>query len=193
MSDIVLRDHTLTHLPGLTVEPEMLTARFASGCSMTHCTGRCCVYGVYVDTLEHQVILDHAATIQAQMDAAQEKDPTRWFDPQPIDDPDFPSGRAFGTAEVNGGCVFLNGRKRCVLQQASTADTGNLKPFFCIAYPVTIYKGELCLDDPNAADCCTPDPGGQQTVFDLCAHELHHVLGARGVRELRNLSDGDRT
>jgi hypothetical protein len=49
----------------------------------------------------------------------------------------------------------------------------------------------LCLDDPRAVDCCTPDPGGQRTVFDLCARELDHVLGADGIGELRRLFSRD--
>jgi Fe-S-cluster containining protein len=191
MTDIVLRRHRLTHLPELRVEPSMLTARFAADCSMSRCTGRCCAHGVYVELAERQAILDNAAAIQAQMDASQARNPAVWFDPEPIEDADFVSGRAVGTAEVNGGCVFLNEAGRCVLQKASTIQTGNLKPFFCVAFPVTIDKGALCLDDPRAVDCCTPDPGGQRTVFDLCARELDHVLGADGVGELRRLFSRD--
>src|SRR5215213_9759632 len=107
MKAMVLRRHRLTHLPELCVEPAMLTARFASDCSMTRCTGRCCAHGVYVELTEREAILDNAAAIQAQMDASQTKDPARWFDAEPIEDADFVSGRAVGTAEMNGGCVFL--------------------------------------------------------------------------------------
>jgi len=153
---------------------------------MTRCAGRCCAHGVYVALTEREAILDNVAAIQAQMDASQAKDPALWFDPEPIEDADFPSGRAVGTAEVNGGCVFLNDAGRCVLQKASTAQTGNLKPFFCIAFPVTIDKGMLCLDDPRAVECCTPDPNGHRTVVDLCGHELDHVLGTEGADELRH-------
>ena len=187
MTDLVLRRHKLRHLSTLQVEPGMLTARFASDCSMTRCTGRCCAHGVYVGLAEQQTILDNAAGIQGQMDASQVQDPAQWFDPEPVEDADFPSGRAIGTAELNGGCVFLNEAGRCVLQKASTAQTGNLKPFFCTAFPLTLDHGTLCLDDPRATGCCTPDPAGEQDVFDLCAQELEHVLGADGVGELRRL------
>jgi len=191
MTDIVLRRHSLKHLPNLTVEPELLTARFAADCSMRRCTGRCCVHGVYVDLVEHRAILDNAAAVQAQMDSSQTTEPEKWFEPGPIEDADFPSGHAFGTTEINGGCAFLNEAGRCVLQQASTDQTGNLKPFFCFAFPLTIYKGELCLDDPKDAGCCTPDPNGQRTVFDLCPQELEYVLGADGVSELRGGEGGN--
>ena len=191
MKDIVLHRHRLAHLADLHVDPSLLTARFASDCSMMRCTGRCCAHGVYIELTERQAILDNAAAIQAHMDASQTKDPALWFDAEPIEDGDFASGRAVGTAEVNGGCVFLNGAGRCVLQKASTVQTGNLKPFFCVAFPVTIDKGTLCLDDPRAVDCCTPNPDGPLTVFDVCAYELDHVLGAEGVGGLKRLSSGD--
>jgi hypothetical protein len=93
------------------------------------------------------------------------------------------------------GCVFLDADRRCVLQRASEASGGAvaLKPFFCTAFPVVIDNGVLGVD-PNAtttgaAECCIHDPGGPLTVFDVCAFELEHVVGAAGVAELRRLSE----
>lgn len=119
------------------------------------------------------------------MDAAQEHDPARWFDPEPSADSDFPSGRAFGTAVSNGGCVFLRSDRRCALQAASDAHTGRLKPIFCWAFPVTIVNGLLCLDDPRDAPCCTPSATGGKTALELCGDELTVLLGAEGLEELR--------
>lgn len=185
MSEITLRRHAIRHIPDLKVDPEVLTARFPRDCSMKGCTGRCCETGIWADSAEHDAILKHAALIQTHMDPSQERSPERWFDAEPWDHPDFPSGRAIGTAVANGGCVFLAADGRCVLQKASDARTGNLKPFFCFAFPLTISDGTLCLDEARDAACCTPAPNGSLSVFELCAEELEYVLGANGVNELR--------
>ena len=190
MSEFILRHHLLPHIRDLKVEPAVFTARFDRACSMSRCTGRCCEDGVWTDAAEHEAILRHAAPIQAQMDHSQERNPDRWFDAEPRVDSDFPSGLAIGTAVTNGACVFLDADRRCVLQKASTGEAGNLKPFFCVTFPLTINEGTLCLDDPRDAACCTPSSDGPLSVFELCPQELEHMLGVDGVAELRDLARG---
>jgi Fe-S-cluster containining protein len=185
MSEIILRCHALRHLPDLKVHPDVLHARFRAECSVARCAGQCCEEGAWVDAAERDAILRHGAQIQALMDPSQEQNPERWFDPTPWDHTDFPSGRAVSTAAINGACVFLGSDRRCVLQKASTADTGTLKPFFCIAFPLTIVDGVLCFDDARDAACCTPDACGSVSALEFCAYELRHMLGTEGVEELQ--------
>jgi hypothetical protein len=193
MSEITLRRHALPHLQVLTVEPKLLAARFDRECATSRCTGRCCEGGVWTDAAEYAAILKSAAVIQKQMDLSQERNPDHWFDPTPRDDADFPSGSAMGTTVVNGACVFLGADRRCVLQKASSSETGNLKPFFCAAFPLTICEGTLCLDDADDTACCTPSADGPLSVFGLCAEELEHVVGIDGVTELRAVAGGPMT
>ena len=193
MAPIILTRHRLRHLPDLQVDPDILTARYDRSCSTANCTGQCCATGVWADAAERDAILRHADRIQAHMDPLQERNPDRWFDPEPWDHPDFPSGRAIGTASANGACVFLNADRRCVLQTASDAQTGRLKPFFCFAFPVTISESTLCLDEARDAACCTPVGDGPRTALELCAVELDYVLGAEGVAELRRRACGANT
>ena len=82
------------------------------------------------------------------------------------------------------------GTGRCVLQAASPEGVP-LKPFFCTAFPVTIVEGVLTLDDKDfraGQPCCDSTEGGPLTVFDTCAMELTHVVGAEGVARLRVLA-----
>ena len=181
-----LRRHTLHHIPELTINAAVLHARFPRDCSMTHCTAKCCGTGVWMDLAEHRNILQHAALIQAHMDSSQEKNPDQWFDPETWEHEDFPSGHAMGTAVCHGACVFLGADRRCVLQKASNEETGNLKPFFCVAFPITICDSELRIDEAKDSACCSPCSGGPLTVFEVCAEELKHVLGEDGVRELED-------
>jgi Fe-S-cluster containining protein len=174
------------------VAPELLQARFAPGCATRLCAAACCRSGVWLDPAERDRVLAHADVVRQAMDPDQPRDPRLWFSRRSVADPDFPSGRAVHTRVRKGRCVFLNGAGRCVLQKASAADGGlQLKPFFCTAFPVTIDHGVLTLDDARCRagqPCCAPAAFGPLTVFETCASELRHVLGAAGLRRLRRIA-----
>lgn len=176
----------------LAVDPSMLEVRFAAGCSTARCRGACCRSGVWVDVRERDRVIAHAGLVREAMDPGQPRDTRRWFSRRAITDTDFPSGRAIHTRVKGGRCVFLNREGRCVLQKASTTRPRlQLKPFFCTAFPVTIAHGVLMLDDEDyraGQPCCAATKGGPLTVFDTCAMELRHVLGAAGVSRLRALA-----
>jgi len=137
---------------------------------------------------EQDRILENADVIRRLMDETQDRDPANWFE-NPFQDADFPSGTAITTRLHNGGCVFLNQEGRCVLQIAES-EVGDLKPFFCRAYPLCIHTGTLTIDDENCPEelqCCGVVGHGTLTIFDVCAFELEYVLGKDGVTELRQL------
>ncbi|MBI4418666.1 MAG: DUF3109 family protein [Ignavibacteriales bacterium] len=188
---IVLRKHRLRHIPALAVRRAFFTRQFAPGCSMANCNADCCRYGVMVDPVERDRILAHREMILKYMEPHQERDPAKWFE-DPHRDPDFPSGTAVGTQARDYGCVFLDSSGRCVLQKAAMGeglDKFFLKPFFCVAYPVTIEDGELMIDDADFVSrpaCCTPVGKGAKTVFEVCRDELEFVLGEEGMFELRD-------
>lgn len=186
----VLRDHGVSHVRELRVDPLLLKCRFARGTSMSRCTGVCCEEGAWIDLAHRDRILGVADIVREYMEPTQEHDAALWFDPGEMEDADFESGRAISTAAIGGACVFLDSQRRCVLHRAEEK-IPNLKPFFCRAYPIVICDGELTVDDESVAgmeQCCTPVAGGDLTVFDVCEGELEHVLGAAGLRELRRLS-----
>jgi len=159
---------------------------------MANCDGGCCEGGVWVDLNHRDVILAHADVIARHMTADQERDPSRWFEAETPDDPDFPSGKAAGTEASASGCVFLNAERRCVLHLVDDAERlgVTLKPFFCRIFPVTLTEGVLMLDDPISGQrpqCCSRTGGGTKTVFDVCQWELEVALGKEGLEELRML------
>lgn len=189
----LLRHHRLKHFDVLEVSDLVLRRRYARGCSMSNCRGRCCGSGVDVDLTERDRILSSADTIQSLMDTEQEKDSSKWFG-DTFEDPDFPSGCAISTRLYGGTCVFLDSKGLCVLHKAELRgrpEIGELKPFFCRAYPLCIEDGVLTLDDkpcPTEMACCGAVESGSLTIFDICEYELEYVLGADGLAELRHLS-----
>jgi Fe-S-cluster containining protein len=188
---LVLSDHHLSHISRLTVDPSVFERRFSASCSMANCQGVCCRSGVWVDAAHRERIEQHADVVVRYMEPDQEHDPARWFDEdETLVDRDFESGSATSTSTRNGSCVFLDSRRRCVLQLAQ-AEVPGLKPFYCFAYPIVIDHGVLTLDDEHCPDemrCCAAMPGGSQNVFDVCGWELEHVLGSSGYEELRRLA-----
>lgn len=197
MSDkpILLQRHRLRHLPNLRVRSSFFGKNFSAGCSMANCNADCCRYGVMIDPEERDRILEHQDLVIRYMEPHQVADPALWFEEEQPDR-DFPSGRAVGTQATEHGCVFLDSSGRCVLQKAAIGEGMEkffLKPFFCVAYPVTIEEGELVIDDAefvNRTACCTVVRDGGRTVFDVCEEELGFVLGEDGLRELKGLSHG---
>jgi Fe-S-cluster containining protein len=156
---------------------------------MSNCRGKCCLYGADVDLGEQDRILKNADVIRRLMDDSQDRDSANWFE-NPFKDGDFPSGQAITTRLHNDACVFLNKEGRCVLQIAES-EIGDLKPFFCRAYPICIDAGSLTIDDENCPEevqCCGVVGSGTLTIFDVCAFELEYVLGKDGLSELRKLA-----
>ena len=189
----ILRRHPLEQFPELKVGDEVFAVRYDKGCSMSNCRGRCCADGVDVDIAERDRILQHADLIRPHMDETQDRDSTNWFQ-KPFADSDFPSGTAATTRLKSNGCVFLNKDGACVVHIAESQAPpgfGNLKPFFCRAFPICILNSTLSIDDEQCPDdhqCCGPVKNGPLTIFDICAFELEYVLGTDGLSELRELA-----
>ena len=189
----VLRTHRLKHVRALRVGEGILSKKFAAGCSMAACNATCCQGGVTLDVAERDVILAHADLIVRHMEPDQELDPAAWFVDNVVNDLDFPSGIAVGTEVTDRGCVFLDAAGRCVLQKAAMAENMpkfSLKPFFCVAFPITIEHGVLDTDEPDYTEqphCCRVVESGILSPVEVCAEELEFMLGRVGFLELRSL------
>jgi Fe-S-cluster containining protein len=189
----VMRNHRVFHIPELRLADNLFHAKFPASCSVANCTAACCKFGVYADLAEREKVLANADLIRKHMDDRQEHDQQLWFEDKIYDDTDFPSGKAVGTRAMWYGCVFLDAKGKCALQKTSVEEgmgRYSLKPFYCVAYPITINHGVLMLDEENFlnnAGCCRPDAGGERKLLDVCAEELSFVLGDAGFEELQKL------
>ena len=146
-----------------------------------------------VDRAEKENILAHAELIQRCMDPHQEKDARKWFDGEVEEDPDFPSGRCEGTMVTERGCNFLDSRGLCVLQKAALSvgmDKWELKPYFCVSFPLTIETGVLTVSDAeftNRPVCCSTISKGDLVPIEVCREELEFMLGKDGLTEIDNI------
>jgi hypothetical protein len=189
----VLRNHRLKHIPELRVGETLFTTKFASGCSVAACNATCCRGGVAVDLAERDAILAHSEVIVRHMQPHQARDPRAWFERREVRDADYPSGLRVDTRSTDDGCVFLDCAGLCVLQKAAVAEglpKFHLKPFFCVAFPITIRGGALETDEPdytNRPHCCSVVDSGSLSPLDVCQEELDFMLGPEGLLELRRV------
>jgi len=171
------------------IDPILFQKGFSKGCGPFACESTCCAAGVYIDLKEKELILSHKETIKKYMDETQLTDDTRWFDAEVLDDKDFPSGKTIGTEVFNDKCVFLNKSGMCSLQITGTEEKLGrwaLKPFFCVAFPITIDGGVVTFDDflYQKTTCCSFIDNRETTLVEACKEELEFVLGKDGYEDL---------
>ncbi len=168
-----------------TMSGELFAKGFPRGGGPCSCSSVCCEGGVFVDLQEREVILAHRDLITRHMDQTQTADPSRWFETEAADDPDFPSGRCVGTQVINDKCAFLDGQGRCSLQKAAVAEgmhKWSIKPLFCVLYPIEISDGIVSFDEmlQNEESCCTIGTSFEIPLFEACREELVHIVGDEG-------------
>lgn len=173
------------------VDPALFEKGFSKGCGPYQCETTCCSSGVFLDPTDRDVILEHKEEVKLQMDETQTTNEAVWFDNKPEQDIDFPSGYAVGTEVFNNKCVFLRKDGRCSVQLVSADkynDPWKIKPYFCIAFPISVDNGLLTFDDyqQGKTACCSIVHSTDATLVDSCQAELEFVLGKDGFRELKD-------
>jgi hypothetical protein len=184
---------------GIRVDPRLLEPRPVQRCGPAYCWGRCCAYGVWVRVEQRDEILHHAELVQRVL-PPDRRDPSRWFDPEPEWDDTPPAGYWVGTTVIENpnhpvgqSCIFLLDDGRCGLQVAAVEAGMHpwaLKPFHCALYPLTLWEGQLILDDENelyAEASCQQPAETARPLFMVFDQEVKWVLGEEGFQTLLEL------
>jgi hypothetical protein len=181
---------------GLKIDPVIFTQGFVPHCDIPICSGQCCDWGVYMDSEFKDVIMKHEQDVIDAMDAGQIKDSAKWFEKEPEEDHDFPSGKAIGTEvyKTKSGheqCVFKGTNNYCSLQIAAEKKgyhKWEIKPKYCIMYPITIIDNVLTYDDSHAEklDYCgiNKTENFVHSVFEAMKEEIIYILGEEGYNYL---------
>ena len=143
---------------GLKIDPVIFTQGFVPGCDMSICSGQCCNWGVYMDRDFQPEIMKYENQIKEVMDEFQLRDTSKWFETEPEEDHDFPSGYAIGTElyinpEGTTQCVFKDKNSYCTLQVMAMKNglhKWTIKPKYCIMYPITIIDEVLTVDNDHS-------------------------------------------
>ncbi len=172
---------------GLKIDPKIFTFKFSCKCS-----GECCNYGVYTDLKESEMILSIKDKVLSLFDETQSKDVSKWFEP-PEEDEEFDSGVAVGTEVINGKCTFLDKNGLCTLQKLAIIEGEHhwkYKPYYCILFPLTIYDGQLTIDDEHIdrLKTCNKNSIAQTSIFEACREELLYLFGEEDFAKLEKYS-----
>jgi hypothetical protein len=149
---------------------------------------------VYLSLDDKEKILQHKEMVKKYMDSTQTLDENLWFENQNESDADFADGVCDSTQVHNNKCTFLNANGHCVLQVAAVnenMDKWDIKPFFCVAFPIVVSEKLLTYDDmlEDIEPCCTAKKEYPDNFIDACKEEFLYILGADGFKELSELSE----
>lgn len=174
------------------IDPILFEKGFSRGCGPFQCETTCCSSGVFADPKERDVILQHKEEVKNFMDETQSTDDSIWFEERIEEDEDFESGYAVGTQVVNNKCAFLRKDGRCSIQLLSGEkynDPWKIKPFYCIAFPITVVEGVLTYDDYQDGNtkCCSITNDKDVSLVESCKAELEFMLGKEGYMQLVEL------
>ncbi|MBK9334857.1 MAG: DUF3109 family protein [Ignavibacteria bacterium] len=180
----------------LKIDPVIFTQGFVPGCDMRICGGQCCNWGVYMDRDFEKVIMNYETQIKDEMDEFQPRDSSVWFEKELEPDEDFPSGYAIGSELYISSlgvtqCVFKDKRGYCSLQ-VTAVNNGmhkwEIKPKYCIMYPLTIVDNVLTYDSDHSdrLDYCgrAHEENFTQTVFEAMTEEIKFIMGEDGYKFL---------
>jgi hypothetical protein len=183
-------------IKGLKIDPLIFTQGFVPSCDIPICNGQCCDWGVYMDKEFKDVIMKYEPDIINVMDEGQIKDSTKWFEKDIQPDKDFPSGLSIGTEVYktklgNEQCVFKGLNNFCSLQVAAEKKgyhKWEIKPKYCIMYPITIVDNILTYDDSHSQnlDYCGlhKKENFVHTAFEAMKEEIIYILGKDGYNYL---------
>lgn len=177
---------------GLEIDPVIFTQPFVDFCDISKCGGECCNSGVWADITEVDTIKQNTDLVLKYMDETQERDTSKWFEKEIVDDVDFASGKCIGTEAYDDHCVFQMKNGYCVLQSAAMQEGLHkwaLKPKFCVLYPIVISDGVLTYDDDHAEELhycgLNCHQNHVKTVFEACGEEIEYAVGVEGFKILK--------
>ena len=176
------------------IDEILFEQKFTNGCSPLSCDTTCCKSGVYLDPTDMEKVLAHSSEIKKYMDETQNQDLSVWFDLVKTVDIDYPSGFCYSTNVVNDKCAFLRKDGKCSIQVYGTESklgAWSLKPFYCIAFPISVDDGFLTFDDyrQGEAKCCSVYKENGTSIVKACKDELIFVLGEEDYKKLDQMDD----
>lgn len=166
------------------VEASIFTRRYFTHClECTFCRDWCCQFGVDVDLVHYERIVEHAAGIETLSGVPRDQ----WFEPEADPDPEMPGGGSRRARVRDGACVFLDRRGRGCHIHAYAAGRGidyhEVKSIIDCLFPLSFGDGVLCaaeeVDDGDLV-CLEHGP----TLYRGLREELRYYFGDEYIAAL---------
>lgn len=172
------------------VDPYIFRAKFPEQCRLDLCRSRCCRFGVWIDLKEKEEILARR-DLFAHLLRPEVKDPETWFGAvEP--DPDCPTGLSVETMDIAGACAFFHPDHGCVLQKGAS-EAGlhewDLKPRFCILFPLVVSEGTLTIDEDMKSLWCMKKNNRTQPVVRSVRKEVRYLFGQEMERKFLDAAE----
>jgi Fe-S-cluster containining protein len=164
----------------------IFTRKLVADCMTHRCTivdtkheklDACCQYGCDVDLRERDAIEAHGVAIRALL--RPEAQHARWFEPDEVIDPDYPSGRVVRTEVFDGGCIFLaHDLRGCAIHRASIEggwDLRGVKPAICRLFPLSYEDDVIVIADEYPEYSCAHVDG--PSLYRITRATLADVFG----------------
>jgi hypothetical protein len=178
-------------LESLTISPRMFIPETLQRCQLYECHGACCAFGVWIDLLEKERIIEYAEIVQSCMDRTK-YNRGDWFLEEIEEDSFTLSGKVIHTRLVSRNlpfkrrtCIFLRTDHKCALQVASEKSGKHpwfLKPFYCVLHPLDLNdNGQVTLDYTNIilqeVKSCLRYSERLNAPIEIFEDELRFLLG----------------
>lgn len=175
----------------LTISPRMHIPETLQRCKLHECQGACCAFGVWIDLLEKERIIEFAEIVQSCMDPIN-YNLGDWFLGEIEMDSFTLSGKVIHTRLVSRNlpfkrdtCIFLRTDHKCALQVASERlgkHPWYLKPFYCVLHPLDLNdNGQVTLDHTKLIlqeeKSCLRYSEKLNTPIEIFEDELRFLLG----------------
>lgn len=178
----VALDHPRFRLAWSSIFTRKLTADcMTHRCSMVEADleklDACCQYGCDVDLHERAAIEARREEIHALL--RPEVQGVRWFDPEEVDDADYPSGRVVRTEVHKDGCIFLaHDRRGCAIHRAAVEggwDLRGVKPAICRLFPLSYEDDAIVIADEYPEYSCAHVDG--PSLYRITRDALADIFG----------------
>jgi hypothetical protein len=171
------------------VDRRIFTLRYFQPClACGFCEDQCCRHGVDVDFENMQRLLAQGDDFENYVGVARDK----WFEPEIVEDDEFPGRRHGRTRTKDGYCVFHEKGGRGCKIHAWTLEKGldhhSLKPVVSVLFPLTFEKCVL-MPSNEVLDGSLVCVGDGKTLYEGARDELAWYFGAGLTVELDALYD----
>lgn len=171
--------------------PRMFESAPIRRCKFPSCKAACCLHGVWLDKIEVDDLIAHAAEISPFMPSGSDQ-PDQWFEGTSEIDPHSTTKKVIHSVVIDdrahyGGtaCVFLREDFKCALQVAAEAmgeHPWRFKPFYCILHPldldengcITLDEDTLLISEPAS---CLQKADAPIPLLVTFEPELRYLLG----------------
>lgn len=170
------------------IDDEIFRERtFAHCMEFGKCKDSCCSYGVDIDIENIKRLNQYRKELEEYVGIPVDK----WFEPEMIDEKEFPGGKYTRTQVHDNKCVFLNRKgPGCLIHKyclEKGIDVHLLKPMVSLMFPITFDYGVLHASNEITQHFLACYTGNGPTLYEGAKEDLRFYFGDEFIKELDDI------